>query len=82
MAFQYNQSLPQRSGESIPQPQEEIGYYGSYILHYRQEQDAPAGELPGQRFILQAVSGEQPQQVFSSFEQVMNFLLDELLLES
>jgi len=53
--------------------------YRSYLLRCWQEQAAAPGQLPVWRFAVQEVSGEQRQWAFSTFEQVMDFLRDELL---
>jgi len=52
--------------------------YRSYLLRCWQEQAATPGQPPVWRFAVQEVSGEQRQWAFSSFEQVVDFLLDEL----
>jgi hypothetical protein len=52
--------------------------YRSYLLRCWQEQAAAPGQPPVWRFVVQEVSGEQRQWAFGSFEQVVDFLLDEL----
>lgn len=47
--------------------------YCSYLLRCWQEQPSVW------RFAVQEVSGEQRQWAFASFEQMMDFLLDELM---
>ncbi|MCL4299101.1 MAG: hypothetical protein KJ077_25420 [Anaerolineae bacterium] len=53
--------------------------YRSYLLRCWQEQAATSGQPSVWRFVVQEVSGEQRQWAFGSFEQVVGFLLDELL---
>jgi hypothetical protein len=55
-----------------------IDFYQSYVLHHWQEQAGSESETPISHFALQEVMGEQRQHVFKNFEQVMNFLIDEL----
>lgn len=53
--------------------------YRSYLLRCWQEQAAVLGRPSVWRFVVQEVSGEQRQWAFASFEQVMDFLLGELM---
>lgn len=70
--------LISRADKVAQTDQAKTGSYQSYILHYRQDQATLSGEWPGHHFILQEVSEQTDQRIFDSFEQVMNFLLDEL----
>ena len=51
----------------------------SYRLGTYQKQMTGPDQLPVQRFTLQALSGEERWWEFDTLEQVMNFLLDQLL---
>ncbi len=53
--------------------------YRSYLLRCWQEQGATPDQPPVWRFVLQEISGEQRQLGFGSFEQMADFLLDELM---
>lgn len=59
--------------------QEKEKDHQAYILSWYKDEPVATGEWSNCQFILQEVSGQQPPQQFDSFEQVMNFLLDELL---
>ncbi len=60
---------------------DETTFHQSYVLNYRQDPAVKPGQPPRHRFVLQELSGEQLQEQFDTFEQVMNFLLDGLLGE-
>ena len=51
----------------------------SYILHHQKDTSTNSGDPLLNRFILQRASGETPPQDFENFEEVMHFLLDELM---
>jgi hypothetical protein len=53
--------------------------FRSYLLHCWPEPCGTPGEPSTWCFTVEDVSGEQQRQEFRTFEQVMNFLLDELL---
>jgi hypothetical protein len=53
--------------------------YPSYVLRCRQEQPAPPGEPPTWCFVVEEVAKEGHQREFRSLQEVMEFLLDELL---
>lgn len=58
--------------------EEKVKTYQSYLLHCWSEQSATPGDSPIRHFIVEEVLGHQRWE-FNTFEQVMNFLLDELL---
>lgn len=53
--------------------------FRSYLLHCWPEPSALSDGLSSWHFTVEEVSGEQQQREFYTFEQVMNFLLDQLL---
>lgn len=59
----------------MPNKQEKA--YRSYLLRCWSDQSATSREQGTWYFIVEDISGEQKQQEFQTFEQVMNFLLDE-----
>lgn len=52
--------------------------YQSYLLRCWQEQKAAPDRPPVWRFVLQEISGKQRRLGFGSFEQMADFVLDEL----
>lgn len=50
-----------------------------YVLHYEPEPSPNPPQPAAQVFIIKEVSEANQQRKFHTFEQVMNFLLDELL---
>jgi len=57
----------------------QVKTFRSYLLHCWPEPSGTPGESPTWCFTVEDVSGEQQRLEFRTFEQVMNFLLDELL---
>jgi hypothetical protein len=72
-------TLMNRPDELGPVDQGKQQNFQAYILRSRSDQATIASDWANHPFILQEVSGQQPPQHFDNFEQVMNFLLDELL---
>jgi hypothetical protein len=58
---------------------QEIKSYRSYALRCRQEQLAPPDEPPIWHFVVEEVAKEGHQREFRSLQEVMEFLVDELL---
>ena len=56
--------------------------YQSYLLHCWSEQSVNPNNSPSRYFVVEEVFGKQQRREFCTFEQVMNFLLDELLGQS
>ena len=56
--------------------------YRAYLLRCWQEQPVSLDEAPLWRFMLQEISGEQPQRSFGSFEELVAFLSVEVVGES
>jgi hypothetical protein len=57
---------------------QEIKPYRSYLLRYQPEQAGAVSDPPDRLFIVEEISGKQ-QREFQTLEQVMDFLLAELL---
>ena len=57
----------------------QVKTFRSYLLHCWPESSGTPAESSPWCFTVEDVSGEQQRQEFRTFEQVMNFLLDELL---
>ena len=62
-------------------PPEKTGAYRSFLLRCWQEQNADQDKPPLWRFALQEVAEEQRQHAFSSFEQLVDFLRNEVVAD-
>jgi hypothetical protein len=59
-----------------------IKSYRSYLLHFGSEPSPGPDQPPTRIFIIEDISGQAQRREFCTLEQVMNFLLDELLGQS
>lgn len=59
-------------------PDNPKSYQSFRLLAYQGKKATDADQSADLQFVLQEVSGEKRQKTFGTFEQVVNFLLDEL----